>query len=189
MESWKQLYLDHIYNIQNDSAMGRQFLKMSLIYIDNDDIPEFVINWGYTAGGSQVCTVYNNKLVTVRTSVAGLLYIERENIFIDDKGGRMGYYPATIYTIKNGAFEVVHQGKYEDPRPEYSDPTPGFDYFRDTPFKYTWNDEEVSKEEYENALEAAFDRSKAFGSGAGPYESVSYTTVYTPEEMIELLLQ
>jgi hypothetical protein len=189
INNWKQIYIDHIRGIQsapNYLVNGAGNPMLTLIYIDNDNVPEMFLNWGYTAGGSEVCTVYNDELVSVRTSVGGILYIERDNIFIDE-GGSQGTYPTAIYSINDGVFEVLHSGRYQDPNYGSRVYTPGFDYFRDTDFQYFWDDEEISKDDYKKALDAAFDRTNAvlvnpvFGSHSGGIAT------YTPEEMIVLL--
>ena len=152
------LYLDHINEIiSEDTWPGDEWSTMALVYIDDDDIPELVVDWGFTAGGSRVVTVSDGELVYLHGSLGGISYIERQNIFLRS-GGRMGYYHNVIYAIVDGEFVILHEGHFTDMG------------------SYSWDDEDVTHEEYFDRLHAAFDFSIASNSRV---DSIS------AEEMIE----
>ncbi|MCD8109580.1 MAG: hypothetical protein LUE14_05715 [Clostridiales bacterium] len=156
--SWKQLYEDYIsekVQEKNNSAYPDIVeYEFELAYIDDDDIPELIIDYGSTAYGSEILTVYDNQLSILSGWVGGFSYIERENLFCDS-GGHMDEYFDKVYTIQDGQFVLLYSGEYgleEDIHVEF-DPD---DYY-----KYYWQGEEVSYDEYMQNLKEVFDNSVA----------------------------
>lgn len=159
-QSWKQPYIDYI-NGHN------QFLSSKLININGDDIPELYIDYGVTAYGSVICSYANGRLIEQYLYVAGLSYIEGENLF-RDTGGHMDVYYDKIYTIQDGQFVLLYSGNYgaennadiqldESGRPIYS---------------YYWNGSQVSsEEEYMNLLNQVYNTDMA----VSPYDGAEYS--------------
>lgn len=156
--SWKQLYEDYISEIiqeKNNSVYSDiDVCHFELAYIDDDDIPELIIDYGITADGSEILTVYDDQLSILSGYVGGFSYIEHENLFCDS-GGHMDEYFDKVYTIEDGQFVLLYSGEYgleENIHVEF-DPD---DYY-----KYYWQDEEVSYDEYTQNLNAVFDTESA----------------------------
>jgi hypothetical protein len=138
---WKTLYQSLI----NDATPEElDIATMSLVYIDDNDIPELVIDWGIDASGCQVFAVSGDQLISTYASVGGFFYYERNNLFLDS-GGQQGMYYDKVLALINGNFETLHEGNYEE-----TDWGSGV-------YNYFWNGIWVSETEYNNYLNAAFE--------------------------------
>ena len=80
------------------------------------------------------------------------MYQKGANRFVDT-GGSQGYYHTIFYAIQDG--EIVQLGR--------SDLTQLPDENNEIKETYSWNDKEVSKEEYDKETDALFDFKKATG--------------------------
>lgn len=122
----------------------------SLIYVDEDDTPELVINSGYEAGGCILLTFHEGVLDEWQSSRLNFTYIEKGNL-ICNSDGNMGYYYDYVYTIQDGKWEYVDGGVWGDP----SD-GPQFDENEEYIYVYQWDGEDVSEEEYEARLNEVY---------------------------------
>lgn len=122
----------------------------SLIYVDEDDMPELVINSGYEAGGCILLTFHEGVLDEWQSSRLNFTYIEKGKL-ICNSDGNMGYYYDYVYTIQDGKWEYVDGGVWGDP----SD-GPQFDENEEYIYVYQWDGEEVSEEEYGNRLNEVY---------------------------------
>ena len=151
--NWKKLYIDYI----NDNPPTEPDLSSySLIYINDDDIPELWIEFGLGFEGDALCNVSDGKLDVLRFSQYGLSYIERQNLFVVN-GGRMDDYYSDVYRIENGKFVRLYKGNYG----AENNANVQYDAKGDPIYRYYWDGKEVSKKEYEQALSSVFDDSKA----------------------------
>jgi hypothetical protein len=142
-----KMYIDHINEVVKDEVWDDDYGKMSLIFIDDDDIPELVIYWGISAYGCQICTVSDGKLICEDLGNSDVYYIESQNIFATCIA-RWYYGEDIVYAIKNGEFTILHTGEYVEDHPDKED-------------YYLWDGKEVTESEYMEKLRSAFDRSKA----------------------------
>jgi|GEM_PF-2862963 len=151
-KSWKQLYVDKINVLVNYDFAGNS-CSFSLVYIDDDDIPELIIDYPSAAAGGEVFTVYNNKLVSAQLARESYVdYIIHGNIFLHSDGN-MGYYYDEVYSIQNGKFVELHRGEVEE--------TGQLDRNGYLLYRYSWDGVEISENEYKRRLSSAFDESKA----------------------------
>ncbi len=107
---WKIAYINHLSVLDLSSTEG-----FSLIYVDNNDIPELFIMGGCEADGEKICS-YNNGQITehIFSRLYGTSYAEKSGI-ISHTNGNMGYYYSDIYELKNGVFTKLHESTmYED---------------------------------------------------------------------------
>lgn len=129
-----------------------------LINVNDDQIPELVIDTHSGAYGTTICT-YDGKVVqSVSRGQSGVMYnVFHNNLFLN-YGGHMGVYFDYVYKIDNGKPVKLYAGDYEEP------------YGTRTEFKYTWteisesgesNSKEVTKDEYETELNSAFNPNEA----------------------------
>ena len=139
-----RLYLELLNEIIS-SEYWRRTAHVSLIYIDDDNIPELVVDGPSNADGSQVYTVSYGELIYIHGSVGGIFFIERQNIFLRS-GGRGGHYHDTLYTIDDGEFVVLHEGHFTDMG------------------SFIWDGENVTCEGYSDRLSEAFNQSEASSS-------------------------
>ena len=150
-----RLYIDSINEAVKDKDWADDRGTMSLMYIDGDDIPELLIDWGFTAGESRICTVSNGELKCAYVETGGVSYIERQGVFLEG-GGRQGVYYDKVYTLQNGQFEIKHSGEYgEEATDDEKNP---YTYY------WRWNGEGVTESEYKEKLQSVFDASKAVNS-------------------------
>lgn len=156
-DSWKQLYIDYI-----NQSYQSEWVYYQLMYINDDDIPELLIDYNITASGAEVCTVYNNELRSMQVYTYGVSYIERANL-LRSAGGHMDSYYDIIYSIRNGEFVELEKGEYGimgNAELQFDeDGTPIYNYY--------WNEAEVSQEEYQQDLSAVFDPLRA----TSPYDN------------------
>ncbi len=152
---WRQLYIDFIRNNIVDENS-----ECCLVYINDDDIPELLINRSIVmADGSVVATVYNNKLTSREVWPYGITYIERKNSFLES-GGRMDQYYDYVYKIDKGSFVKTASGEYGLEDESVYDRINGFEEYEKY-YVYRWNGSKVSPAQYRKNLQLAFQQSSA----------------------------
>lgn len=144
-ENYKEAYLSYLDEFEHADEC-----TYSLIYVDEDDIPELVIDNGYEAAGCIVLTFHNGVLDAWQSDRLNFTYIEKGNL-ICNSDGNMGYYYDYVYTIQDGKWCYVDGGVWGDP----SD-GPQFDENEEYIYVYQWDGEEVSEEEYGNRLNEVY---------------------------------
>lgn len=163
-EQWQTAYIDYLEKMWEDKEPYINF-GYSLIYLDDDDIPELFINTGGEAGGEIVVTYHNGQAVDLHLSRIGTTYIQRSGLLYTNTG-HMGQYPVTITKLENGVFSTVAEGKetqvlnvtYDEngmPRCNYEYDENGDPIIR---YKYEWNGEAVSEEEFDSNIDELYDR-------------------------------
>ena len=158
---WKQLYTDYIN--KTNSAYD-----YSLIYLNNDDIPELCLTGKYTMAGDILCWI-NNGSVQEETALGnyGTSYIEKEGLLLNT-GGRQGTYFDKVFSFNGKNLELKIDGKSQ----EVLDDNSTYDFI------YYINGDKVTKAEYNNKIDSIFDKSKSI--------KVSNKT-YSKEEIIEII--
>ena len=140
MQDWQAAYAEYIegYEWNGDCTY-------SLIYVDDDDIPELVIDSGFEAGGCEILTYHSGEIDVLQTERLHFYYIEKKNL-VNNFGGKMGYYFDRIYSIENGKWIHVADGEWTE--------TMGNE---DLIYQYKWDGEEVEEAVYAQSLNAVFD--------------------------------
>ncbi|WP_370752601.1 carboxypeptidase-like regulatory domain-containing protein [Ruminococcus sp.] len=158
---WKQLYIDYIN--KTNSAYD-----YSLIYLNNDDIPELCLTGKYTMAGDILCWI-NDGSVQEETALGnyGTSYIEKEGLLLNT-GGRQGTYFDKVFSFNGKNLELKIDGKSL----EVLDDNSTYDFI------YYINGDKVTKAEYNNKIDSIFDKSKSI--------KVSNKT-YSKEEIIEII--
>ncbi|MBE5961248.1 MAG: hypothetical protein E7256_07655 [Lachnospiraceae bacterium] len=150
--SWKQAYIDYI---QSSEESG-QWQGYALIYIDADDIPEIAEVGSNEAMGCKILNYADGEVKETQLSRLGFTYIEKENLLCNSDGN-MDFYYDLIYSIIDGNMTLIASGYYgaeDNSKLE-------FDEQGEIIYQYRWNDVLMEKEEYEKALNAVYDTSKA----------------------------
>lgn len=143
----------------------------SLIYIDEDEIPELVVYGCCEADGTTICCYYSGEVHEKQLSRLEFTYIEKENL-ICNGAGHMDVYYDHVYKIEDGEFVEVGMGDY------------GGNQYIGTYYK--WNDISVSEEEYYRQLNSVYDKSRDI-TPLGYYDSVE--TAYQNLESYSAALQ
>lgn len=144
MQDWQAAYAEYIEGLEENERC-----YYSLIYVDEDDIPELVIDTRYEAGGCKILTFHNGVVDTLQTARLNFAYIEKKNL-INNSAGHMGYYYDKIYSIKSGKWVYVTGGEWTE--------TMGGD---DWVYQYEWEGESVEEEVYANKVDENFDWEQA----------------------------
>ena len=138
-----QLYLEYIETLRNGNYLDDSLSAMSLVFIDDDDVPELVIDRSYPHNGGVICTVSNGAVNAILAEGGGdgINYIERGNRFAYTAIKQDIYYD-TICCIENGMFVILHEG------------------FRNvSEDQWYWDGEAISFSEYSTLQREAFDYS------------------------------
>ena len=156
-EDWKAAYLSYL-----DAYEYADRCTYSLIYVDEDEIPELMIDTGYEAGGCFILTYHDGVLDGWQSDRLNVTYIEKGNL-ICNSDGNMGYYYDRVYTIQDGKWRYVEGGKYGD-GPDGVQFDENGDYIG--VYVYIWNGEaenagywdgdEISEEEYKARLNSVY---------------------------------
>lgn len=149
MRDWQEAYAAYIE--EEDKKWNNTY---SLIYVNEDDIPELVIDTGIEAGGCEILTFLNGEIDVLQTDRLTFYYIEGQNL-LNNAGGNTGFYYDYIYSIENGKWVSKGIGEYYEYWPE--DVT---DY-SDIIFIYEWNGKRVDEEKYNESVKAVFDMEQA----------------------------
>lgn len=147
LSGWCASYLKYLNKIDSTIPFACTY---SLIYVDEDDIPELVIDTGVEAGGCVILTYHDGTMDELQTMRLNFTYIERENLLCN-ADGHMGYYYDSVYTIRDGKWVYVGGGEYGD-GPDGMQ----FDDEGELICVYSWDGETVSEEEYGRQLEAVY---------------------------------
>lgn len=145
MEPWEQAYLDYLDGFEVSNSC-----TYSLIYVDEDEIPELVIDSGVEAGGCQILTWHDEILDVLQTSRLYFTYVEKGNLLCNSEGN-MGYYYDNVYAIHDGMWEFVGGGTYSDPADG-----PKVDENDNFIYEYHWLEQPVEKSEYEQKFRAIY---------------------------------
>lgn len=170
MEPWEQAYLDYLDGFGVSSSC-----TYSLIFVDEDEIPELVIDSGVEAGGCQILTWHEGVLDVLQTSRLYFTYVEKGNLLCNSEGN-MGYYYDNVYTMKDGMWEFVGGGTYSDP-PD----GPKFDENDDYIYEYHWLEQPVEKSEYEQKFHAIYPEKAAKTPEAYYIKDEMYSILKTGE--------
>lgn len=109
-ESWKKKYIEFMLeDINNEEYYNDiRYKQYQLINIDGDNIPELFI---YGEREAMLCGFYKGSVISLKMyDYPTIYYLERQNLFRVNQG-QMGDFDDTIYTIKNGEFIVLHEGR------------------------------------------------------------------------------
>ena len=148
--SWQQAYTEIVEGI------GAGWEGFELIYLNEDEIPELVAIGESEAAGCKIYNYENGVVYETQLNRLNFTYIERENLLCNSDGN-MDHYYDIVYSIIDGRMTQIAIGRFG------VDDAVGMqvDEEGNLIYKYTWNEVQMSKEEYAQALNAVYDISKA----------------------------
>ena len=169
-EAWKQAYIDFIES-DPDIDLADDMCTCGLIYLDNDDIPELIIEYSSEAAGTAIVSFKNGEAVSCQFSRhGGIQYLEREG-YVYNGAGVMGVMYDEFAFLDTEGFHDLGRGSRVDENQTFENYT-----------IFYWNDEEVSEEEYyANADIFDLTSAKSWNSYSDEYQD----NQYTPAEMCE----
>ena len=165
--AWQELYTQFISEKIAGYESYYNSARFSFAYINDDDIPELIIDWGSTVAGGGVFTFSNDKLVVLELLSGGVKFLERESLF-KNSGGKMGFYFDEIYCVQDGEFVRLHYGGWSYMCKDNCDWS-HISENEEWPYEcadqdhwtWIWDDDEVSHDEYKTRLNAVFDQDRA----------------------------
>lgn len=137
-----------------------------LIYLDSDRIPEIVVYGECEADGAAILYYNDGAIMMQQLARLGFQYIPKSGLLLNEDGN-MGCYFDCVYELKNDEFTELGSGNFTEKDPNAEKPS----------YNYYWNDESVSKKEYEDSLADIFDKEKAVKS--------DFTKGKTKEEILK----
>ncbi|MDE5866552.1 MAG: hypothetical protein K2H31_08145, partial [Lachnospiraceae bacterium] len=165
--TWQEAYIDFLKKPSNIIWVGKGREKCSLIYIDDDNVPELYINTGGAATGETIVSFYEGKVRTMNRDRGGIKYIEYGGLLYSD-WGNMGFYPCDIYMLEKGEFTEIGTGWI---RERFDDEHMFIGYV------HYWEGKEVTETEYEELIKEKIDKSKC----------IEPSVLYSRDEMLEVL--
>ena len=102
---WRAAYRSYV---TENASYGDTY---ALIYVDDDNVPELVIDSGFEAGGCRILTYAQGKVNVLSTRRRGFTYIERGNRLCNSDGHMDSYYD-DVYEIRNGQWVCIARGEY-----------------------------------------------------------------------------
>ena len=151
--TWQEAYIDFMK--KPESTIMTTTSDYSLIYVDDDDIPELYIDTGVMISGVFIVSFYDGKVRAMNRERGGIQYMEYGGLFYSDWGHR-GFYPCNVYMLEKGEFSEIGTGwirENYDAEKEYLD----YDYF--------WEGSLMTEEEYRECLNKLIDTSKCIEPG------------------------
>lgn len=118
----------------------------AFIYIDNNDVPELIVNGSSFGASCNLYTVKAGKVKKLNTEdgwAGGLTYVKRGSRYYTG-GGRTGDYWETWFSLKKGKTKVTGRSTHN--------------YIEDN--AYTWNGNKVSKSTYKSKVKKIKARKK-----------------------------
>ncbi len=156
---WARAYLNEVFSGQGYTDETH----CSFLYIDNDPIPELMVDYSYGFAGAQILTTTGGTPDTVWYDHGSCGYLKREGL-VRVSGGHMDEYYDGIYRVEDGKFIQIGNGSYgaEDNANIEYDAT-GYPIYQ-----YYWNVVETSKEGYAEQMGQIYDQGREIIAGQWP---------------------
>lgn len=120
---WTVAYFNYMQEIGIPTDYT-EYPYASLIYVNDDKIPELLLEGNCEAVGYRLVTYKNGKVDVIDTNRLSVDYIERGNL-VRNSSGHMGYYSENVYCIKDGKWKLIYEdsGSMDDdiPNSKYDD--------------------------------------------------------------------
>lgn len=168
-ESWQEAYIDFV-NKPNSTTYRSEYGEdeYSLIYVDDNDVPELYIYTGGMAGGEIIVSFYDGKVRAMNRGRIGIAYMEYGGLLFS-AAGSAGTYPFNVYMLEKGEFSEIGTGWFTEHQYD--------DELQEIVYSYFWEDSPVTEAEYEAHINELIDTSKC----------IEPSVLYTKDEILEKL--
>ncbi len=149
--TWQEAYITYLTFADEKEEFGGYVL----IYVDDDEIPELVDVGDSEAEGCKIISFTNGKLQKTQLNRLEFTYLEGEGLF-NDSSEHMGECWDLVYQVQDGLVTQIGDGHcyaFDDDYTQMEFDENNMPIYR----RYLWNGEEVSKEEYAQALGKIYD--------------------------------
>ena len=165
--AWNDAYIEILKN-----ANPYQWSGFTLIYLDDDDVPELIMAGIDEATGNVLVAYTEDGVKENQLNRLYFSYIERGNQLCNSEG-LMDYYYDLVFRLQDGQLVLTDAGYYgaED------NTNRQFDENGEPIYQYQWNGEQVTKDEYAKELNAVYDQSRAV-------RCYDWDELYSAEELI-----
>lgn len=146
---WKNLYIEYIENM-GSNYKGYSYCEIA--YVDNDDIPEIFLSSDSAVPGQAILWI-SNGTVHEKSEIGygSVHYYEKQRLFCTSWMNH-GSYADVVYSLNNGEVNQLHKGNIDGRIDEQSGTMES---------TYTWDNQIVDKEQYDEYFNEAFNRSSA----------------------------
>ena len=153
--SWHDAYTNYLMNNgwENDTY--------ALIYVNDDNVPELVIDSGVEASGCRILTYAAGKVNVLTTRRLGFTYVPRGNR-LSNSDGNMDSYFDDIYEIRDGIWACVARGEYYGYLSGWNDILKRY-----VCRYYVWNGQQTDIGQYMIRLSQVYDSQRAVGMEEG----------------------
>lgn len=149
--SWQDAY--RTYVIQHADSSD----TFALVYVNDDSIPELVIDSGVEAEGCRILTYADGTVNVLTTRRLGFTYIERKNRLCNSDGS-MDQYFDDVYEIRNGRWVCIARGEYFGYLSGWNDILGRY-----VCKNYIWNGQKTDIGQYTINLHSIYDAQRAVG--------------------------
>lgn len=149
--SWRTAYRDYV------TANPSQNDTYALIYVNDDSVPELVIDSGFEAGGCRILTYSAGQVNVLTTRRRGFTYIKRGNRLCNSDGVMDSYYD-DVYEIRNGRWVCIARGEYYGYLSGWNDILQRY-----VCKNYIWNGQKTDIGQYMLSLSRVYDGQRACG--------------------------
>ena len=153
--SWQDAFISVAQEALNTASDPYYYL----VRLDGDDIPEMIIHYGSVAESEEIFIWNQDRLLSWMFEYYSFSYIPRTGQ-LRIGGGRQGIYTDELYQYQDGKFYLLSTGRYEQAGDSLERDAYG-NFLMNDQFRYFWNDQEVSADEYVSSRRAVFDISLA----------------------------
>ena len=167
--SWQEAYIDFLnkpYSTTHRSEDGWD--EYSLIYVDNNDVPELYIFTGSMAGGEIIVSFYDGKVRAMNRGRIGIAYMEYGGLLYSNAGKAVTY-PCNVYMLEKGEFSEIGTGWY---REHHYD-----EELQEIVYSYFWEDSPVTEAEFEAHINELIDT----------INCIEPPVLYTRDEILQIL--
>lgn len=167
--SWQEAYIDFVnkpYSTTYRSEYGGD--EYSLIYVDNNDVPELYIFTGGMAGGEIIVSFYDGKVRAMNRGRIGIAYMEYGGLLYS-AAGSAGTYPINVYMLEKGEFSEIGTGWFTEHQYD--------DELQEICYSYFWEDSPVTEAEFETHINKLIDM----------LNCIEPPVLYTKDEILEII--